>query len=212
MKTAIAYIRVSTQKQGRSGLGLEAQIDTIARYAEANGYTVAQTFTEIETGKGSNALERRPQLAAAMKTARKAKGYILVAKLDRLSRDVHFISGLMVHKVRFKAADLPPDADPFMLHVYAAVAQRERQFISDRTKEGLAAARRRGVKLGDRSLGKRNKAAARARARALRPILRELAHLSHRAAARKLNEQGVETPTGAPWSYKTVQRVRERLA
>jgi DNA invertase Pin-like site-specific DNA recombinase len=90
-KAAIAYVRVSTQGQGRSGLGLEAQREAIARFAEAEGFAVAETFTEVETGKGADALERRPKL----------KGPVIVSKLDRLSRDVHFISGLMAHKVPF---------------------------------------------------------------------------------------------------------------
>jgi DNA invertase Pin-like site-specific DNA recombinase len=100
-KAAIAYVRVSTQGQGRSGLGLEAQREAIARFAEAEGFAVAVTFTEVETGKGADALERRPKLAAAIKAARKLKGPVIVSKLDRLSRDVHFISGLMAHKVPF---------------------------------------------------------------------------------------------------------------
>jgi DNA invertase Pin-like site-specific DNA recombinase len=100
-KAAIAYVRVSTQGQGRSGLGLEAQREAIARFAEAEGFAVAETFTEVETGKGADALERRPKLAAAIKAARKLKGPVIVSKLDRLSRDVHFISGLMAHKVPF---------------------------------------------------------------------------------------------------------------
>jgi DNA invertase Pin-like site-specific DNA recombinase len=148
MHTAISYVRVSTNRQGKSGLGLEAQTAAIQHFAEANGFTITSTFTEIETGKGADALERRPQLAAAMKAARKSTAHILVAKLDRLSRDVHFISGLMVHKVRFVVAELGPNVDPFMLHIYAAVAEQERKRISQRTKDALAAARRRGVKLG----------------------------------------------------------------
>ena len=211
MKPAISYCRVSTEGQGKSGLGLEAQQFAIEQFAAAQGYIVGEMFVEIQSGKGANALERRPQLKAAMKAARKARATILVAKLDRLSRDVHFISGLMVHKVRFAAADLPPDADPFMLHIYAAVSEQERARISQRTKDALRAARKRGVKLGNPALAKANKAAARARARDLRPILRELEHLSARAAARTLNSRQVVTPTGAPWSSKTVGRVRERL-
>jgi DNA invertase Pin-like site-specific DNA recombinase len=212
MKTAIGYCRVSTQRQGKSGLGLEAQQSAIQRFAEAEGYTIDQTFVEVETGKGANALDRRPQLAAAMKAARKSKATILVAKLDRLSRDVHFISGLMTHKVRFMVAELGPTVDPFMLHVYAAVAEQERRRIGDRTREALAAARKRGVKLGNPALAKANKAAARQRACDLWPFMQETAGMSARAAARWLNMEGeAQTPTGAPWSSKTVLRVRERL-
>jgi DNA invertase Pin-like site-specific DNA recombinase len=113
---AVAYIRVSTRGQGRSGLGLEAQRDAIAAFAEAEGYQVAETFKEVETGKGADALDRRPKLAAAIKAARKLKGPVIVSKLDRLSRDVHFISGLMAHKVPFIVTELGADVDPFVLH------------------------------------------------------------------------------------------------
>jgi DNA invertase Pin-like site-specific DNA recombinase len=212
MKNAIGYCRVSTQRQGKSGLGLEAQQSAIQHFAETEGYTIAQTFVEVETGKGADALERRPRLAAAMKAARKGKATILVAKLDRLSRDVHFISGLMAHKARFMVAELGPTVDPFMLHVYAAVAEQERRRIGDRTREALAAARKRGVKLGNPALAKANKAAAARRARDLKPYMRDTAGMSARAAARWLNSQEEAlTPTGAPWSAKTVLRVRERL-
>src|ERR1700740_3378005 len=124
IKTAIAYIRVSTARQGKSGLGLEAQRAALARFAEAEGYDLIQTFREVETGKGADALNRRPQLAAALKAAKKLKSPIIVAKLDRLSRDVHFINGLMMHKTPFIVAELGADADPFMLHVYAALAEK----------------------------------------------------------------------------------------
>src|SRR3984893_9694834 len=148
MSNAIGYVRVSTTSQGRSGLGLEAQRAAIARFAEQEGLTVAQCFEEIETGSGADALERRPQLAAALKAARKAKAPVLVAKLDRLSRDVHFISGLMSHRVEFVVCDLGRQSDPFVLHLYAALAEKERAMISARTKAGLAAAKARGTKLG----------------------------------------------------------------
>jgi Resolvase, N terminal domain len=110
MKTAIAYTRVSTARQGRSGLGLEARQAALARFAEVEGYSLIGTFQEVETGKGADALDRRPKLAAALKVARKHKSPIIVAKLDRLSRDVHFISGLMSHKTPFIVAELGADA------------------------------------------------------------------------------------------------------
>ena len=114
MVQAIGYYRVSTVGQGRSGLGLGAQKAAIARFAETEGIEVSAEHTEIETGKGHDALDRRPVLAAALAAARKAKCQVLVAKLDRLSRDVHFISGLMVHRVPFVVAELGADTDPFM--------------------------------------------------------------------------------------------------
>jgi DNA invertase Pin-like site-specific DNA recombinase len=147
MKTAIAYARVSTVRQGKSGLGLEAQQGALARFAKAEGFDLVQTFQEVETGKGADALNRRPQLAAALKAAKKIKSPIIVAKLDRLSRDVHFISGLMT-KTPFIVAELGADADPFMLHLYAALAEKERAMISRRTKDALAAKKAQGVALG----------------------------------------------------------------
>src|SRR6476619_3911099 len=125
-KQIIAYCRVSTRKQGRSGLGLEAQQQAIANFANAEGFKIIGQYTEIETGKGADALERRPKLAAALKQARKENANICVAKLDRLSRDVHFISGLMAHRVPFLVAELGPDVDPFVLHLFAALAEKER--------------------------------------------------------------------------------------
>jgi DNA invertase Pin-like site-specific DNA recombinase len=113
------------------GLGLEAQREALERFAQANGLQIIAEFTEIETGKGADALELRPQLASALNMARKRKCSIAVAKLDRLSRDVHFISGLMVHRIPFIVAELGADIDPFMLHIYAALAQKERALISE---------------------------------------------------------------------------------
>jgi DNA invertase Pin-like site-specific DNA recombinase len=133
MKPAIAYIRVSKPRQGRSGLGLEAQQTSIAQFCEVEGFAVQATFTEVETGKGFDALERRPQLAAALADAKKLKCAVIVAKLDRLSRDVAFIAGLMAQRVPFIVTELGIDADPFMLHIYAAVAEKERRMIAERT-------------------------------------------------------------------------------
>jgi DNA invertase Pin-like site-specific DNA recombinase len=148
VKTAIAYTRVSTASQGRSGLGLEAQQAALARFAKAEGFKLLETFSEVETVKGSDAHDRRPQLAEALKLAKRHKAPIIVAKLDRLSRDVHFISGLMAHKTPFIVAELGADADPFMLHLYAALAEKERRLISQRTRDALAAKKAQGVKLG----------------------------------------------------------------
>ncbi len=212
MQPAVAYTRVSTASQGRSGLGLEAQQAALARFAEAEGYTFAASFSEVETGKGSDALERRPQLSAAMIAARKLKAPIIVAKLDRLSRDVHFISGLMSHKTPFIVAELGADADPFMLHLYAALAEKERRLISQRTRDALAVKKAQGKKLGgmrDKSIQIRDE--ARARAEALRPLFVELAGKSANAIAAEFNKRGVATPTGSPWSAKTVSRVQRRL-
>jgi DNA invertase Pin-like site-specific DNA recombinase len=148
LMNALGYCRVSTAEQGRSGLGLEAQRAAIEAFATAEGVTVAQWYTEVETGKGSDAIDRRPQLAEALKQARKFKMPVLISKLDRLSRNMHFISGLMEHRVEFIVTELGRQSDPFVLHLFAALAEKERQLISQRTKAGLAAAKARGTLLG----------------------------------------------------------------
>jgi DNA invertase Pin-like site-specific DNA recombinase len=147
-----------------------------------------------------------------LKAARKVKCSVVVAKLDRLSRDVAFIAGLMSQRVAFIVAELGPNVDPFTLHIWAALAQQERKMISDRTRAGLAAAKARGKVLGNAALAKANRDAAAERAEALRPIFVELADLSTRAAATELDRRGITTPSGAKWSAMAVLRVRERLA
>jgi len=148
-KPLVAYFRVSTREQGRSGLGIDAQRAAITLFAAVEGYEVVGEFVEIETGKGADAIERRPQLAAALAEARRhGKCVVAVSKLDRLSRDVHFISGLMAHRVSFVVAELGADVEPFMLHLHAALAERERKVISERTIAALAAAKSRGQALG----------------------------------------------------------------
>lgn len=149
MKTAVAYTRVSTAEQKRSGLGLEAQEAAIRAFAEREGITVCAWFSEAQSGKRvSDTLAERPQLSAALEASKTTGAPVLVSKLDRLSRDVHFISGLMTHKVPFLVAELGADVDPFMLHLFAALAEKERALISQRTKAALAALKARGVKLG----------------------------------------------------------------
>jgi DNA invertase Pin-like site-specific DNA recombinase len=144
----VNYIRVSTAQQGRSGLGIEAQRHALLSFAAQEGFEVFNEFIEVETGKGADALDRRPQLKAALAAARKHKCHVAVAKLDRLSRDVHFISGLMAHRVPFLVAELGADVDPFVLHLFAALAEKERSLISTRTRQALAAAKARGITLG----------------------------------------------------------------
>jgi DNA invertase Pin-like site-specific DNA recombinase len=208
MSPIVAYYRVSSQKQGRSGLGLEAQRKAVQAFAEAEGLTIIAEFTEVETGKGSDALDRRPQLKAALKAAKRAKCEVAVAKLDRLSRDVAFIAGLMAQRVPFIVTSLGKDVDPFMLHIYAAMAEKERRLISQRTKEALAAAKARGKQLGSsgKKLAAENAAAAAARDADLEPVLRELSGLSSRAAAAEIERRGL-----GKLSYKTIARARVRL-
>jgi DNA invertase Pin-like site-specific DNA recombinase len=148
MSNVIAYYRVSTDRQRRSGLGIEAQRTAVQRFAEAEGLTIAAEYVEAETGKGTDALDRRPQLAAALAAARLGRCPVVVAKLDRLSRDVAFVAGLMAQRVPFIVAELGADADPFMLHLYAALAEKERRLIAERTRLALAAKKATGARLG----------------------------------------------------------------
>jgi len=207
----LSYVRVSTQRQGKSGLGLEAQRAAIARFAEAEGFTVVSEHVEVESGKGADAMDRRPQLRTALDKARKRRCAVVVAKLDRLSRDVAFISGLMARRVPFIVAELGADVDPFMLHIYAAMAEKERRNISRRTKEALAAAKARGVKLGNPKLGKMQAAAAAERDARLRAVLEPMAGLPSRAVAEKLNALGIAAPRGGTWSHPTALRAMKRL-
>jgi DNA invertase Pin-like site-specific DNA recombinase len=222
-KPIVAYIRVSTQKQGQSGLGLESQQAAIERFCAAEGYEITRTLVEIETAKGVDALERRPQLKAALKRAAAYKCSVVVAKLDRLSRDVAFISGLMAQGVPFIVTEIP-NADPFMLHIYAAVAEQERTKISERTKAALAAAKARGVKLGNPHGPKPFTAEARlqgaealrqqadARAQQLSEILAEFAGQSANATAKALNDRELPTARGGKWTARSIINVRARLA
>ena len=203
----IPYIRVSTGKQAKSGLGLEAQRAAIARFAEAERLEVMAEFIEVETGKGADALDKRPQLAAALAEAKQHKCPVAVAKLDRLSRDVHFISGLMAQKVPFVVTELGADVDPFLLHLYAALAEKERALISRRTKEALAAKKAQGKQLGNPKL----LAAAAERDVLMEPVLKELAGLSLRAIAAELDRRGIKSWSGKPWSAPSVKAALVRL-
>src|ERR1700731_359549 len=216
----ITYIRVSTAQQGRSGLGIEAQRQALRQFATAEGLELVREFVEVETGKGADALDRRPQLKAALAAAKKLKCHVAVAKLDRLSRDVHFISGLMAHKVPFLVAELGPDVDPFVLHLFAALAEKERALISTRTRQALAAAKARGVTLGNPKLSVARKSALEAvtteadRVTAkVRPIIREAQKAGAatlREIASALNARGVATARGGQWYAKSVANILER--
>lgn len=209
---AIGYVRVSTAGQARSGLGLEAQRAAIASFGKAEGFKIAQWFEEHESGKGADALERRPKLAAAIKAARKIGGPVIVSKLDRLSRDVHFISGLMAHRVPFVVTELGADVDPFVLHLFAALAQKERALISQRTKEGLRQAKARGQKLGGWTRGsEQSQKAADDLAKRMAPVMAELAEMSAHGAAAELNKRKIRSATGGQWYAATVIKLRERL-
>jgi DNA invertase Pin-like site-specific DNA recombinase len=219
-RTLIGYVRVSTGAQGRSGLGIEAQREALARFAATEGFELERVYTEIETGKGADALGRRPQLAAALAEARRQRCPVAVAKLDRLSRDVHFVSGLMAQRVPFLVAELGPDVDPFILHLFAALAEKERAMISMRTRAALAAAKARGVKLGGPKLKQARRVALEAvRASAQRhaanvlPIIREVQRAGARTlrdVAEGLNARGISTARGGRWHAQTVANVLAR--
>jgi DNA invertase Pin-like site-specific DNA recombinase len=223
MDRAVAYYRVSTRQQQRSGLGIEAQRATVARFAETEGITIIAEYVEAETGKGADALDRRPQLAAALAGAKAAKCCVLVSKLDRLSRDVAFVAGLMAQRVPFIVAELGRDADPFMLHLYAALAEKERRLISERTKAALAVRKAAGGKLGNPSniyqageIGRASLvASADEHARGLLPLLRTLqaeGTISIGAVTRALNERKIPTARGAQWHVSSAANLLARAS
>ncbi|NYH13544.1 recombinase family protein [Paraburkholderia bryophila] len=214
----VAYYRVSTQKQGQSGLGLDAQREAVRTYLNGGRHEVVQEFTEVETGKGSNALSRRPQLAQALALCRKTGARLLIAKLDRLARNVHFISGLMESKVKFVACDMP-EANELTTHLMAAFAQYEAQRISERTRDALAAAKARGVVLGVtgpanlRPNIEARQQAAQSFAEGLSRTLNSFSAdgLTQRQQVDELNRLGICTARGGHWSLMQLQRVRARL-
>jgi DNA invertase Pin-like site-specific DNA recombinase len=221
MQQAVAYYRVSTARQGRSGLGIEAQRAAVARFAESEGFVLSAEFVEVETGKGADALDRRPQLAAALASGRTGKCPVIVAKLDRLSRDVAFVAGLMAQRVPFIVAELGADADPFMLHLYAALAEKERKLIGERTRAALAARKAQGARLGNRSnpreaaaLGRKaqsNEAALFA-ANTLPVIdaIRATGVRDLRGIAGALNARGIRTARGGRWHVSNVKNLIDR--
>lgn len=211
MMQAIAYRRLSKERKGKPVFGLDAQEAAIAAFCSSEGYSIASDFAEIETGKGYDALERRPQLAAALAAAKKLKAPVIVAKLDRLSRDVAFIAGLMSQRVPFIVAELGPNVDPFMLHIYAAVAEKERRMIAQRTKDALRAAKARGVKLGNPEQARINCDDAQAFAEGLRETVWPYRNLASRRLARLLNMKGIKTREGKAWQSENTRRLVERL-
>jgi len=214
LKQIVTYVRVSTQAQGRSGLGLEAQREQLAAFACGEKLNIVCEYVEIESGKGADALDKRPQLEHAITYARQLGCPIAVAKLDRLSRDVHFISGLMAHKVAFVVAELGIDTDPFVLHLFAALAEKERAMISQRTVAALARAKANGRQLGALANGQAVKEAEKARqqAQALAREFLTVSGYSASQAAKMLNQRGVKSARGGEWSAMTVIRVRRRIA
>jgi DNA invertase Pin-like site-specific DNA recombinase len=203
----IAYYRVSTDKQGKSGLGLDAQRKAVIDYLDGGKWTLLDEFTEIESGKRND----RPELEKALAACKKHRAKLVIAKLDRLSRNVAFIAMLMDRKVDFVCCD-NPTATKFTIHILAAVAEHERDAISARTKAALAAAKANGKKLGNyRRIAEAKQRATAARAEAVRGAIVDTAHLSTRAAADALNRRGISTANGKRWHAMQIHRARERL-
>jgi DNA invertase Pin-like site-specific DNA recombinase len=216
----ISYLRVSTGRQGRSGLGLESQRNAVETFLNGGSWHLVKEFVEVESGKRSD----RPVLADAFKACRLYGAKLVIAKIDRLSRDAHFLLGLEKAGVDFVAADMPT-ANRLTVGIMAMVADEERRMISKRTKEALAAAKRRGTKLGGfragakltrkaREAGSAAMAAiAAARAADIAPVIKELqaaGKTSLRAIAAGLNDRGVPTARGGAWNATQVMRVIAR--
>jgi DNA invertase Pin-like site-specific DNA recombinase len=217
----VSYLRVSTQKKGVSGLGLEAQREAVAGYLNGGSWKLIQEVVEIESGKRND----RPALAEAMRLCKLHKATLVIAKLDRLTRNVHFISGLMESKVDFVAVDMP-EANRLVIHILAAVAEHEARAISARTKAALAAAKARGTKLGGLRVSAeqfarmgaatiagarqvRTEKAAGRRAEVL-PVIEAIkaeGNTSLRQIAAALNERGIATAKGGEWTATQVMRV-----
>ena len=217
---AIIYTRVSTAEQGKSGLGLESQYNSVIEFCRAENFEVIEHYSEVETGKGADALTKRPQLAKALQHAKKEGAYLVVAKLDRLGRNVSFISGLMESKVPFIVAQLGKDADSFMLHLYAALSEKERELISTRTKAALQVLKAKGVKLGNQTnlddarllSNETNKVKATEFADSIITMVTAYRDkgLTMRDIADKLNTTGVTTRRGGAWYASTVANILKR--
>jgi DNA invertase Pin-like site-specific DNA recombinase len=215
----VAYYRVSTQRQGRSGLGLEAQQTAVRDYLNGGDWRLVAEVTEVESGKRTD----RPKLAEALKLCRIHDATLIIAKLDRLARNVAFISNLMESGVEFHAVDFP-QANRLTVHILAAVAEHEAKIISERTRAALAAAKRRGVKLGgyrgtviSKAMRKASADAiakrADARAVDLGPTIAEVQAAgakSLRDIATGLNERGIPAARGGQWTAVQVSRVLSR--
>jgi DNA invertase Pin-like site-specific DNA recombinase len=211
----VAYFRVSTDRQGKSGLGLEAQRKSVLDYLDGGRWDLVGEFTEIESGKHND----RPELEKALAACKKQKAKLVIAKLDRLSRNLAFIATLMDSGVEFIAVD-NPHANKLTIHILAAVAQHEREIISARTSAALKAAKARGKRLGNPKLSQARRYAALAKKeRADRysanvlPVIREIQRSgikSLRGVARALAARGIRTPCGGAWSLVQVSAILNR--
>ncbi len=209
----VAYYRVSTARQGQSGLGLEAQREVVTHYLNGGNWEIVAEYTEIESGKKSN----RPKLAEAIATCKRLQATLIIAKLDRLARNVFFVSGLMESGVEFVCCD-NPQANKLMIHLLAAFAEHEREQISERTRNALAAAKARGVVLGKngKRLGQQNHDKAIAFAEGLCGTISQIqaeGHTTLRAIRDQLNLRQIPTAGGAgrKWHLPTVHKLLARL-
>ncbi len=213
MERAVAYYRVSTKRQGESGLGLSAQQAAVAGFTAQHGFTLCGEFVEVESGKNNH----RPVLQAALLECRKHRATLLIAKLDRLGRNVAFISALMESGVAFKAVD-NPYADKLLVHIMAAIAEHERDRISQLTKAALKVAKARGTVLGKHGrevLSQTNKAQALEFAQRMKPLLEKLSKRgihSVRKITAELNRKNIPSATGKKWYANTVYMLLKRLA
>lgn len=215
----VAYYRVSTQKQGESGLGLAAQQETVNRFLNGGAWELVGEFVEVETGKGADALAKRPKLKAALEASRRQGATLIIAKLDRLARNVHFVSGLMESRVGFVACDMP-EANELTIHIMAAFAEHEAKRISQRTKEALAVAKSRGVKLGTSGPTNLRRCLAERKTKADENAMKYAGLLNgfwvqgmtQRAIVAELNKLGITAPRGGIWSLAQVQRLLKRVA
>jgi DNA invertase Pin-like site-specific DNA recombinase len=232
MNYAIGYLRVSTKEQGRSGLSLAAQRFDIEQFGKREGFSVLSWHQDIQTGGGKDAILQRPGLAAALKEARRARCALIVSRLDRLSRNVHFIAGLMEHKIHFLVALFGRDMDHFTLHIYASIAEQERKMIGERVKAAAAIAKSQGRPFGmqlrnkawQRKVSAMGRAAlvqeANERAQAYRIYIewalkqpgKDGRLISFRGAAIRLYERNIKTPLGGTWRGHHIQRMARRLS
>jgi DNA invertase Pin-like site-specific DNA recombinase len=211
----VAYFRVSTDRQGKSGLGLEAQREAVLNYLNGGSWTLVAEFTEVESGKHSD----RPQLAAALAACKKHRARLVIAKLDRLSRNLAFIATLMDSGVEFVAVD-NPHANKLTVHILAAVAQHEREMIAQRTRDALRAAKARGKRLGNPKLSEARKMALKANRKVAEsfaanvlPIIRQIQQSgvhSARSIARALAARGIKTARGGEWTGVQVADILRR--
>ena len=207
----VCYFRVSTDKQGIKGLGIEAQREAIRNYLALNGGEVVGSFEEVETGKKND----RPELLKAIEKCRRTKATLLIAKLDRLGRNLHFISGLMESGIEFRAVD-NPHANKFMVHMLAAFAEHERELIAERTRNALQAAKERGVKLGlyGKVLAKQNKTSADQFAMRITPTISDIKQTGHytvQQICNELNRRCIKTSRGNGWHISSTHNLLKRI-